>query len=116
MSLFRKAQSYRETQIRSITGDADRQVPLSEWDLKRMRRYIEGHFRGITRENVRVLLDESRYLEHTAVDLELASQILDRAGIPEEAGDVPERLRILVLAHEQEVAALTAARTTEAGE
>lgn len=107
---FRKAQKYRETMVRAITGDDEVPVPLSQWDLKRMYRYIEADFRATTRENVRALLDESRYLEETAVELELASRILDRVGIPEEAGSVPERLRMLVLAHEQELAALGAAR------
>lgn len=103
---YRKAQSYRETQVRAITGDGDTEVPLSQWDLARMYRLIEAKHRATTRENVRVLLDEAHYLEGTAVELELASEILERAGIPEEAGNVPERLRMLVLAHEQEVAAL----------
>ncbi|WP_396216336.1 hypothetical protein [Gemmatimonas sp.] len=102
---YREAQLYRETQLRLITGEGDKEVPLSKWDLKRMHSYIRAGYRATTRENVRVLLDEARYLEDTAVELELVSQILDRAGIPEEAGSVPERLRILVLAHEQEIAA-----------
>lgn len=103
---YKKTQSYRDAQVRAITGEGDTEIPLSEWDLKRMYGYIEAQYRATTRENVRILLDESRYLEETAVELELASQMLDRAGIPVDAGNVPERLRILVLAHEQEIAAL----------
>jgi hypothetical protein len=107
----RKAQSYRETQVRLITGEGDKEVPLSKWDLNRMHSYIRAGYRATTRENVRVLLDEARYLEDTAVELELVSQILDRAGVPEEAGSVPERLRILVLAHQQEIAAFTGGKS-----
>lgn len=103
---FRQAQSYREARIRAITGEGGKEVPLAEWDLKRMYGYIRAQFRATTRENVRVLLDEADYLEVTSIELDLASRILDRAGIPEEAGSVPERLRMLVLAYEQEIEAL----------
>lgn len=105
---FRKAQSYRETRIQAFTGEGDKEVPLAKWDLKRMYGYIRAQFRATTRENVRVLLDEARYLEETSIELELVSHILDRAGVPEEAGSVPERLRMLVLAYEQEIDTLRA--------
>lgn len=103
---YQKARSYRETVIRAITHHRDRELPLAEWDLKRMYGYIDAQFRATTREKVRELLDESSYLEGTAVELELVSRILDHAGLPEEAGSVSERVRLLVIAHEQEIAAL----------
>lgn len=109
-SLYGKAKAYRAAKVLAITGEGDTEVPLAQWDLNHMYRWTQAEFRATTRENVRQLLEEARYLEETAIELELASRILDRAGIPEEAGSVPERLRMMVLAHEQEVAALTADR------
>lgn len=103
---YLEAMLHAETQLRVLAGEPETPRPLSQWDLRRMRGYLEAQFRHVTRENVRALLDEARYLEYTAVDLELASMLLDRAGFPEEAGTVPERLRMLIVAHEQELAAL----------